>query len=59
MDPAANAALYTRHVLKDGDCFLIANGFGDIAGSTEGLFRDDTRLLSLYRLSLGNGDRRC
>ncbi|RNF83302.1 amylo-alpha-1,6-glucosidase [Montanilutibacter psychrotolerans] len=56
MDPAANAALYTRHVLKDGDCFLIANGFGDIAGSTEGLFRDDTRLLSLYRLSLGNGD---
>lgn len=55
MDSAASAALYTSHVLKDGDSFLIANGYGDIAGPTEGLFHNDTRLLSLYRLGLGGG----
>jgi len=55
MDPAATAALYTSHVLKDGDSFLIANGYGDIAGPAEGLFHNDTRLLSLYRLALGDG----
>lgn len=55
MDPAASAALYTSHVLKDGDSFLIANGYGDIAGPSEGLFHNDTRLLSLYQLTLGDG----
>jgi hypothetical protein len=35
MDPAATAALYASHVLKDGDSFLVANGYGDIEeGST-------------------------
>ncbi|WP_231118151.1 amylo-alpha-1,6-glucosidase [Lysobacter silvisoli] len=53
MDSATTAALYASHVLKDGDSFLIANGYGDIAGPSEGLFHNDTRLLSLYRLSLG------
>lgn len=55
MDPAATAALYTSHVLKDGDSFLIANGYGDIAGPAEGLFHNDTRLLSVYRLGIGDG----
>jgi glycogen debranching enzyme len=54
MDPAATAALYTSHVLKDGDSFLVANGFGDVDEASTGLFRDDTRLLSVYRLRLGD-----
>lgn len=53
MDPAATAALYSTHVLKDGDSFLVANGYGDIDEGSTGLFRDDTRLLSVYRLRLG------
>ena len=53
MDPAATAALYSTHVLKDGDSFLVANGYGDIEEGSTGLFRDDTRLLSVYRLRLG------
>ena len=54
MDPAATAALYASHVLKDGDSFLVANGYGDIEEGSTGLFRDDTRLLSIYRLRLGD-----
>ncbi|BCT92328.1 amylo-alpha-1,6-glucosidase [Lysobacter helvus] len=53
MDPAATAALYASHVLKDGDSFLVANGYGDIEEGSTGMFRDDTRLLSIYRLRLG------
>ena len=52
MDPAATAALYASHVLKDGDSFLVANGYGDIDDGSTGLFRDDTRLLSVFRLRL-------
>lgn len=48
--PAVSAATFTTHVLKDGDSFLIANAFGDIANDSDGLFHDDTRLLSSYRL---------
>jgi glycogen debranching enzyme len=39
--------------LKDGDTFLVADAFGDILGVADGLFRDDTRLLSHFRLTLG------
>ena len=39
--------------LKDGDTFLVADAFGDILGAADGLFRDDTRLLSHFRLLLG------
>ena len=53
MDPAATAALYSTHVLKDGDSFLVANGYGDVEEGSTGLFRDDTRLLSMFRLRLG------
>jgi glycogen debranching enzyme len=53
MDPAATAALLSNHVLKDGDSFLIANGHGDIDGTSDGMFHDDTRLLSDFRLLLG------
>jgi glycogen debranching enzyme len=39
--------------LKDGDTFLVADAYGDILGVADGLFRDDTRLLSYFRLLLG------
>ena len=46
VQPAATAASFTTHVLKDGDSFLVANAYGDIEGDSDGLFHDDTRLLS-------------
>jgi len=41
-------------VLKEGDTFLVADAFGDITGEGDGLFHNDTRLLSRFRL-LMNG----
>src|SRR5689334_2047105 len=41
------------YALKDRDTFLVADAFGDILGQGDGLFHDDTRILSRYRLSLG------
>ena len=51
--PAVTAASFTTHVLKDGDTFLVANAYGDIEGESDGLFHDDTRLLSVFRLRVG------
>ncbi|WP_395321700.1 glycogen debranching N-terminal domain-containing protein [Variovorax sp. UC74_104] len=39
-------------VLKDGDSFVVADTYGDIAGSGDGFFQDDTRLLSCFHLLL-------
>ena len=39
--------------LKDKDTFLVADAFGDLAGAGDGMFRNDTRILSLFRLLLG------
>jgi glycogen debranching enzyme len=39
--------------LKDGDCFLVANAYGDILGGVDGFFDDDTRTLSRLRLLIG------
>jgi glycogen debranching enzyme len=50
--PAATAASFTTHVLKDGDSFLVANAYGDIEGDSDGLFHDDTRLLSVARMRI-------
>jgi glycogen debranching enzyme len=50
--PAVTAASFTTHVLKDGDSFLISNAYGDIGNESDGLFHDDTRLLSAYRLRI-------
>ena len=41
------------YALKDKDTFIVADEFGDIAGQGDGLFHNDTRILSFYRLSLG------
>ncbi len=38
--------------LKHGDTFLVTDTFGDIRGAGDGLFRDDTRVLSRFALSL-------
>ncbi|GAA5076994.1 amylo-alpha-1,6-glucosidase [Lysobacter panacisoli] len=54
MDPAAAATLFSSYVLKDGDTFLIANGHGDVIGDSDGQFHNDTRILSRYRLTLGD-----
>ncbi|NUS39070.1 MAG: amylo-alpha-1,6-glucosidase [Lysobacter sp.] len=51
-EPAATAGSFTTHVLKDGDSFLVANAYGDIEGRSDGLFHDDTRLLSFFRLRI-------
>src|ERR1700722_19352959 len=39
--------------LKDGDAFIVADANGDIMGPTDGFFDDDTRLLSRFRLLVG------
>ncbi len=39
--------------LKHDDTFLVADSIGDIWGGVDGLFRDDTRVLSRFRLSIG------
>jgi len=41
------------HALKDRDTFLVADGMGDVLGLADGLFHDDTRVLSRWRLLLG------
>jgi glycogen debranching enzyme len=41
------------HALKDGDTFLVADAFGDVFGNTDGLFHNDTRILSQLRLTVG------
>lgn len=41
--------------LKDGDVFLVADDHGDIQGDAQGLYREDTRVLSRWRLLLDGG----
>jgi len=49
-EPRPPSPLYA---LKDQDTFLVADAFGDIGGTGDGLFHNDTRVLSRYRLTLG------
>ena len=39
--------------LKDNDGFLVADGRGDLTGDSDGLFREDTRILSRFTLTIG------
>jgi len=41
------------YALKDADTFVVADGAGDIHGVDDGMFRDDTRVLSRWRLRVG------
>jgi glycogen debranching enzyme len=43
----------SRYVLKEGDSFLVADAYGDVTGDSDGLFRNDTRVLSRLDLYLG------
>jgi len=40
------------YALKDGDTFVVSDAYGDMLGYGDGLFRDDTRVLSLFRLTI-------
>jgi glycogen debranching enzyme len=39
--------------LKDRDTFMVNDSYGDVHGLSDGLFHDDTRILSVFRLLLG------
>ena len=39
--------------LKDGDTFLVSDTWGDVRGGADGLFSNDTRILSSFRLFIG------
>ena len=52
-EPRVPHRLFT---LKDRDSFLVADAYGDIEGAADGLFHDDTRILSTFRMLLGDRD---
>lgn len=53
LDPVETSAPPLLFALKHGDTFLVVNALGDILGNGDGLFQDDTRVLSRFRLRLG------
>ena len=40
--------------LKDRDTFIVSDSHGDIVGAGDGLFHDDTRILSRWELTIGD-----
>ncbi|MCY0389244.1 amylo-alpha-1,6-glucosidase [Robbsia sp. Bb-Pol-6] len=53
-DGAAEAGgVGERFVLKSGDTFVVNDVFGNVGGAQQGLFVNDTRVLSRFDLSLG------
>jgi glycogen debranching enzyme len=42
-----------HYALKHQDTFLVADSIGDVLGGVDGLFRNDTRVLSRLRLTIG------
>ena len=40
-------------MLKSGDAFVVSDALGDIGGHDDGLFVDDMRVLSKWRLTFG------
>jgi len=51
---AEQDGLETLMALKHGDSFLVANAWGDVTGGADGLFYQDTRILSRLILTIGN-----
>lgn len=49
-DPPPRLRLYS---LKDGDMFVVTDSVGDMSGLGDGLFRNDTRILSYLQLRVG------
>ena len=42
-----------QYVLKNGDMFMVGDAIGNVTGPSEGLFFNDTRMLSHFRLCVG------
>src|SRR3954451_21777139 len=53
LDEAAPREPQPQFALKHEDCFVVADSYGDVHGIGDGLFRDDTRVLSRFRLLVG------
>src|SRR5438067_1534777 len=53
LDETAPREPHRLFALKQGDCFAVADAYGDIRGAGDGFFRDDTRVLSGFRLTVG------
>jgi hypothetical protein len=52
-EPGERRGLLPRFALKHANTFLLADALGDIQGSDDGLFSDDTRMLSRFELAVG------
>ncbi|TIP22584.1 MAG: amylo-alpha-1,6-glucosidase, partial [Mesorhizobium sp.] len=53
LDETAPREPHRLFALKQGDCFAVTDAYGDIRGAGDGFFRDDTRVLSEFRLTIG------
>ncbi|KVP71544.1 amylo-alpha-1,6-glucosidase [Burkholderia ubonensis] len=51
-DPQADAR-NNQYVLKAGDAFVVSDALGDVSGHDDGLFVDDMRVMSKWRLTFG------
>ena len=51
-EPGERRGLLPRFTLKDSNTFLLADALGDIQGKDDGLFTNDTRVLSRFELSV-------
>src|SRR3569832_2229532 len=51
-EAADRQGLLPRFTLKDADTFLLADALGDIQSSSDGLYSNDTRVLSRYELQI-------
>ncbi|WP_442580565.1 amylo-alpha-1,6-glucosidase [Mesorhizobium sp. ASY16-5R] len=54
IDESAPREPHRQFALKHEDCFIVSDAYGDIRGTGDGLFRDDTRVLSHFRLLVGD-----
>ncbi|MDP9928569.1 glycogen debranching enzyme [Variovorax paradoxus] len=55
-EPATERAVQHAFVLKEGDTYFVMDAHGDVGGGVDGLFHNDTRMLSTFVLRL-NGAR--
>jgi glycogen debranching enzyme len=51
-EPGERRGLLPRFTLKDANTFVLADALGDIQGSDDGLFSNDTRMLSRFELAV-------
>ncbi|MBS3652210.1 amylo-alpha-1,6-glucosidase [Pseudaminobacter sp. 19-2017] len=54
MDESGPREPHRQFALKHEDCFAVCDAYGDIRGAGDGFFRDDTRVLSHFRVYLGD-----